>query len=76
MTSAATPLAGLTILDCNVTTLISAVFLFGYGTGPVKGFAVTLTIGLLVSMFTQVFVSRTFFELALGEGRKVESLSI
>jgi preprotein translocase subunit SecD len=68
--------AFVTILDCNVTTLVAAFFLFSYGTGPVKGFAVTLTIGLLASMFTAVFVSRQLFELVLGKGHKVESLSI
>jgi len=67
----------MTILDCNVTTLVAAFFLFSYGTGPVKGFAVTLTIGLLASMFTAVFVSRQIFELVLGiRSRRVESLSI
>ncbi len=66
-----------TILDCNVTTLVAAFFLFSYGTGPVKGFAVTLTIGLLASVFTSVFVSRQLFELVLGSGRRrIESLSI
>jgi preprotein translocase subunit SecD len=65
-----------TILDCNITTLVAAFFLFSYGTGPVKGFAVTLTIGLLASMFTAVFVSRQLFELVLGKKRRVESLSI
>ena len=68
--------AFLTILDCHVTTLVSAFFLFSYGTGPVQGFAVTLTIGLIVSMFTAVFVSRVIFEIVLGENRPVESLSI
>jgi preprotein translocase subunit SecD len=66
-----------TIIDCNVTTLVAAFFLFSYGTGPVKGFAVTLTIGLLASVFTAVFVSRQLFELVLGSGRRrAESLSI
>jgi preprotein translocase subunit SecD len=66
-----------TILDCNVTTLVAAFFLFSYGTGPIKGFAVTLTIGLLSSLFTAVFVSRQLFELALvRKGRAAESLSI
>jgi len=65
-----------TILDCNVTTLVAAFFLFSYGTGPVKGFAVTLTIGLLASMFTAVFVSRQLFELALRARSGAETLSI
>jgi preprotein translocase subunit SecD len=68
--------AFLTILDCNVTTLVAAFFLFSYGTGPVKGFAVTLTIGLLASMFTAVFVSRQLFELVLLRKARAESLSI
>jgi len=68
--------AFLTILDCNVTTLVAAFFLFSYGTGPVKGFAVTLTIGLLASMFTAVFVSRQIFEFVLNRREGAESLSI
>ena len=50
------------ILDSNVTTWIAAIFLFQFGSGPVKGFAVTLTIGLLVGMFTSVFVTRAIYE--------------
>ena len=65
-----------TILDCNVTTLVAAFFLYAYGSGPVAGFAVTLTIGLLASMFTAVFVSRQLFELVLSRKRKADSLSI
>ena len=65
-----------TILDCNVTTLVAAFFLFSYGTGPVKGFAVTLTIGLLASLFTAVFVSRQLFELVLRVRSGAETLSI
>jgi len=68
--------AFLTIVDVHVTTLVSSLVLLNYGTGPVRGFAVTLIIGLLASMFTAVFVSRTLFEMVLGRGRKVESLSI
>jgi preprotein translocase subunit SecD len=67
--------AWLTIVDANVTTLIAAVVLFQFGTGPVKGFAVTLTLGILASMFTAIFVSRTFFNWYLG-GRRVSKLSI
>jgi preprotein translocase subunit SecD len=63
------------ILDSNVTTIISAVVLFQFGTGPIKGFAVTLTIGLVVSMFTAVFVSRTVYELIFSL-RRVTRLSI
>lgn len=65
-----------TIVDTHVTTLVSALFLFWFGTGPVRGFAVTLIGGLLISMFTAVFVSRVIFDLVLGERRKLESLSI
>jgi len=65
-----------TILDCNVTTVIAAVFLGMYGTGPVRGFAVTLVIGLAASMFTAVFVSRQLFELVLSRKQRIESLSI
>jgi preprotein translocase subunit SecD len=65
-----------TIIDTHVTTIVSALFLLGYGTGPVKGFAVTLIAGLLCSVFTAVFVSRFIYDLVLGESRDVESLSI
>ncbi len=68
--------AFLTILDCNVTTVVAAIFLAMYGTGPVRGFAVTLVIGLMASMFTAVFVSRQLFELVLSRKQRVESLSI
>lgn len=63
------------IVDGNVTTLIAAVFLFQFGTGPIRGFAVTLTIGLLSSMFTAVFVSRWMFDLVLSRFR-IQKLSI
>jgi preprotein translocase subunit SecD len=65
----------LTILDTHIASLIAAAFLFQFGTGPVRGFATTLTIGLLTNVFTAVFVSRTLFELALGR-RQVARLSI
>ena len=65
-----------TIIDTHVTTIVSALFLFQFGTGPIKGFAVTLTVGLAISMFTAVFVSRTIFEQVLARRAKVESLSI
>lgn len=67
--------AFLTILDSNITTLIAAVALFQFGTGPVKGFAITLSIGLIASMFTAVFVSRTIFIWYLGS-RRITKLSI
>jgi SecD/SecF fusion protein len=62
------------ILDSNVTTLIAAFLLFQFGTGPIRGFAVTLTIGLLASMFTAVVVTRTVFELLLDAGVLQKSL--
>src|SRR5688572_2502425 len=55
----------LTLLDTHVTALIAAAFLFQFGTGPIRGFATTLTIGLLTNLFTSIFVSKTLFELAL-----------
>jgi preprotein translocase subunit SecD len=65
----------LTILDTHVASLIAAAFLFQFGTGPIRGFATTLTVGLLSNVFTAVFVSRTMFELALSR-RNVTKLSI
>ncbi len=66
-----------TILDAHVTTLISAFFLFGFGTGPIKGFAVTLSIGLIANMFTAVLFTRMIFDYLLSRpGKKVERLSI
>jgi preprotein translocase subunit SecD len=64
------------IIDSNLTTIISALFLFQFGTGPIKGFAVTLTIGLTISMFTAVFVSRSIFESLLSRRAKLTTLSI
>jgi preprotein translocase subunit SecD len=64
----------LTILDTHVASLISALFLLNFGTGPIRGFAVTLIIGLLTNVFTSVFVSRTLFELLLS--RKQARVSI
>ena len=55
----------LTLLDTHVTSLIAAGFLFQFGTGPIRGFATTLTIGLLTNLFTSIFVSKTLFEIAL-----------
>ena len=51
-----------TIFDSNITTLISAAFLYQFGTGPIRGFAVTLMIGIISSMFTAIFVTRLFFD--------------
>ena len=65
-----------TIVDANLTTLIAALFLFQFGTGPIKGFAVTLSLGILISMFTAVFTSRTLFETILLRRSRGASLSI
>ena len=67
--------AFLTILDSNVTTLIAALFLFAFGTGPVKGFALTLSIGIVVSMFTAIFVTRIIFDYFIWN-RNVQKISI
>ncbi|MCH9649866.1 MAG: protein translocase subunit SecD [Deltaproteobacteria bacterium] len=64
------------ILDANVTTLIAAVLLFQFGTGPIRGFAVTLSVGILASVFTAVFVSRWLFDTWLSRRQRVERLSI
>ncbi len=64
-----------TILDSNLTTLIAAAFLFQFGTGPVKGFAVTLSLGILISMFTALVVTHMVFDMVLM-GKKIEKLSI
>jgi preprotein translocase subunit SecD len=68
--------AFLTIIDTHVTTIVSAVFLFVFGTGPIRGFAVTLVAGLLANLFTAVFVSRTIFMWHLNRSARVETLSI
>ncbi len=64
------------ILDANITTLIAALFLFQFGTGPIRGFAVTLSIGILASLFTAIFVSRLLFDLLLSRKQRVDHLSI
>ena len=64
------------IMDANVTTLIAAVFLIQFGTGPIRGFAVTLSVGILASLFTAVFSSRWMFDLLLSRTQRVEKLSI
>jgi preprotein translocase subunit SecD len=68
--------AFITIIDTHVTTIISSLFLFVFGTGPIRGFAVTLVIGLLVNLFSAVYVSRTIFIWLLSRKERVESLSI
>ena len=66
----------ITIVDTHLSALIAAIFLFLFGTGPVKGFAVTLVIGLVANVFTAVFVSRTLFEWLLSYRERAETLSI
>jgi preprotein translocase subunit SecD len=68
--------AWITIVDTHVTTIVSAAILFIFGTGPVQGFAVTLTFGLLANLFTAVFVSRTIFDWVLSRKQRGEALSI
>ncbi|HZL56250.1 MAG TPA: protein translocase subunit SecD [Bryobacteraceae bacterium] len=65
-----------TIVDTHVTTIVSCLFLFLFGTGPVRGFAVTLVIGLCANVFTAVWVSRTIFDWELSRSRQVTALSI
>jgi preprotein translocase subunit SecD len=64
------------VLDANITTLIAAIFLFQFGTGPIRGFAVTLSVGILASLFTAIVVSRWLFDLILSRKQRVERLSI
>jgi preprotein translocase subunit SecD len=64
------------IIDSNVSTVLTALFLFQFGTGPVKGFAVTLIMGIIASMITAVFVTRTFFMIWLQRRPTMATLSI
>ncbi len=66
----------LTLFDTHVTSLIAAAFLFQFGTGPIRGFATTLTIGLMTNLFTSLFVSKTLFELTLRRQAATPRLSI
>jgi len=68
--------AFLTIIDTHVTTIVSAIFLFLFGTGPVKGFAITLVIGLLANVFTSIYVSRAIFDWNLSRKDRQAALSI
>jgi preprotein translocase subunit SecD len=65
-----------TLFDTHIAALISVAFLFQFGTGPIRGFAVTLFFGLLSNLFTSIFVSKTLFEIALSQRRQVATLSI
>ncbi|HVS74649.1 MAG TPA: protein translocase subunit SecD [Candidatus Acidoferrales bacterium] len=66
----------LTIIDTHVTTVVSAFFLFAFGTGPIKGFAITLTIGLIANLFTAIYVSKTIFGFHLVRMDRQAQLSI
>ena len=66
----------LTLIDTHVAGFIAAAFLFQFGTGPIRGFAVTLTFGLISNLFTSTFISRALFELVLSGRRQVQTLSI
>jgi preprotein translocase subunit SecD len=66
----------LTLLDTHVSALIAAAFLFQFGTGPIRGFAVTLSVGLLSNLFTSTFVSKTLFEMVLSRRHQAATLSI
>jgi preprotein translocase subunit SecD len=68
--------AFITILDANVTTLIVGIILFAIGTGPVKGFAVTLCLGILTSMFTSIMISRALDNLMYGSRKNLQKISI
>ena len=69
--------AFVTIIDTHVTTIVSSLFLYAFGAGPIRGFAVTLVLGLLVNLFSAVYVSRTIFIWLLSrKGKRIESLSI
>ncbi len=65
-----------TIVDANITTLIAAIVLFNFGTGPIKGFAVTLSIGIVTSMFTAILGTRTVINLVYGRRRRISALAI
>ncbi len=64
------------VLDANITTLLAALFLFQFGTGPIRGFAVTLSVGIFASLFSAIFVSRWLFDLILSRRQRVDRLSI
>jgi preprotein translocase subunit SecD len=68
--------AFLTIIDTHVTTVVSAFFLFLFGTGPIRGFAITLTIGLIANVFTAIYVSKTIFQYHLSKMERQGELSI
>jgi preprotein translocase subunit SecD len=65
-----------TLFDTHIAALISCAFLFQFGTGPIRGFALTLFIGLISNLFTSIFVSKTLFELELASRGQVSTMSI
>jgi preprotein translocase subunit SecD len=65
-----------TIIDTHVTTILSSTILYLYGSGPIRGFAVTLVLGLLINLFSAVFVSRTIFMWLLERDPEMKKLSI
>ena len=68
--------AFITIIDTHITTILSSVILYLYGSGPIRGFAVTLILGLLINLFSAVFVSRTIFMWLLQRNPNMQKLSI
>ena len=68
--------AFITILDANITTLIAGLILFQVGTGPIRGFAVTLTIGIFTTVFTTYTVTETIYELMFAQRGKMDTMSI
>ncbi|MEO6391111.1 MAG: protein translocase subunit SecD, partial [Pyrinomonadaceae bacterium] len=68
--------AFVTIIDTHITTIISSLFLFVFGTGPIRGFAVTLILGLVINLFTAIYVSRTIFLFVLSRKTRMDTLSI
>ncbi|MBK6590929.1 MAG: MMPL family transporter [Acidobacteria bacterium] len=68
--------AFITIIDTHITTILSSAILYLYGSGPIRGFAVTLVLGLLINLFSAVFVSRTIFMWLTRRNTKMETISI
>jgi preprotein translocase subunit SecD len=64
------------IVDAQLTTLLTAIVLFQFGTGPVRGFAVTLALGIIASMFTAIFVTRTFYMIYLDRRAAAQGISV
>ena len=68
--------AFITIIDTHVTTIIAAIILYLYGSGPIRGFAVTLVLGLLINLFSAVFVSKTIFFWLLERNPDMQKISV